>query len=389
MKKLYYDSPYIREFEGTVVSCEKGKKGYEVVLDQTAFYPEGGGQPTDTGILGGVRVLEVHEKQGVVTHYLDAPLTAGETVKGVIDWEPRFIHMQEHSGEHLVSGLIHQRFGYDNVGFHMGAEEVTIDFNGLIEWDELMEIEKKANEIIWDNREIYADFPSKEELDALDYRSKKELTGDVRIVKIPGGDVCACCGTHVKRTGEIGLVKFLSMIHYKGGVRISLLCGKRAMEDYEKKRSEVQKISNLLSAKPTEIAGAVEKMKGEISKLQEKLSECYRGMIENRVSALACTEENLYIVEKDFGAQHLRMMVNRILDEKKGKTVVALSGNKDNGFIYIMGSQTEDMRALSKELNQKLSGRGGGSVQMAQGTFFAEEAQVDAVLSERGFMKIS
>lgn len=389
MKKLYYDSPYIREFEGTVVSCEKGKKGYEVVLDQTAFYPEGGGQPTDTGVLGGVKVLEVHERQGIVTHYLEAALTVGETVKGVIDWEPRFIHMQEHSGEHLVSGLIHERFGYDNVGFHMGAEEVTIDFNGLIEWDELMEIEKKANEIIWDNREIYADFPEKEELDTLDYRSKKELTGDVRIVKIPGGDVCACCGTHVKYTGEIGLVKFLSMIHYKGGVRISLLCGKRAIADYEKKREEVQRISNLLSAKPTEISNAVEKMKGEISKLQEKLSECYRGMIENRVIGLECSEKSLYIMEKDFGAQHLRMMVNRILEEKKGKTVLALSGNKDNGFVYIMGSQEEDMRLLSKELNQKLSGRGGGSVQMAQGTFFAEEEMVETVLIEKGFTKIS
>jgi len=265
---------------------------------------------------------------------------------------------------------------------------VTIDFNGLIEWDELMEIEKKANEIIWDNREIYADFPTKEELDTLDYRSKKELTGDVRIVKIPGGDICACCGTHVKRTGEIGLVKFLSMIHYKGGVRISLLCGKRAMADYEKKREEVQKISVLLSAKPTEISSAVEKMKGEISRLQEKLSECYRGLIENRVNALASSEDALYIIEKDFGAQHLRMLANRILEAEKGTTVVALSGNKDNGFIYIMGSRNEDMRLLSKELNQKLSGRGGGSVQMAQGTFFADEAQVDVVLNEKGFKKI-
>ena len=389
MKKLYYDSPYIREFQGTVVSCEKGKKGFEVILDQTAFYPEGGGQPTDTGVLGGVKVLEVHEKQGIVTHYLEAPLTVGETVTGVIDWEKRFIHMQEHSGEHLVSGLIHERFGYDNVGFHMGSEEVTIDFNGLIEWDELMEIEKKANDIIWDNREIYADFPEKEELDALDYRSKKELTGDVRIVKIPGGDICACCGTHVKHTGEIGLVKFLSMIHYKGGVRISLLCGKRAMADYEKKRGAEQKISVLLSAKPTEIAAAVEKMKAENSRLQDKLYECYKGMVENRVNALECSEDSLFVIEKDFSALHLRMMVNRILEEKKGKTVLALSGNKESGFIYIMGSQEEDMRVLSKELNQKLSGRGGGSVQMTQGSFFAEEAQIDEVLSEKGFRKIN
>lgn len=388
MKKLYYDSLYIREFEATVVSCEKGKKGYEVVLDQTAFYPEGGGQPTDTGVLGGVKVLEVHEKGGMVTHYLENALETGAKVTGVIDWDNRFIHMQEHSGEHLVSGLIHARFGYDNVGFHMGAEEVTIDFNGLIEWDELMEIEKKANEIIWDNREIYADFPPKEELDALDYRSKKELTGDVRIVKIPGGDVCACCGTHVKRTGEIGLVKFLSMIHYKGGVRISLLCGKRAMADYEKKREEVQKISVMLSAKPSEISGAVEKMKSEISRLQEKLSECYKGMIEQKVAEMKISDADVYVIEKEFGAQHLRQMVNRILEEKKGKTVLALSGNKDGGFVYIMGSQSEDMRLLSRELNGKLSGRGGGSTQMAQGTFFADESDVCVVLEEKGFIRV-
>lgn len=387
MKKLYYDSPYIKEFEATVMSCEKRKKGYEVVLDQTAFYPEGGGQPTDTGVLGGVKVLEVHEKAGVVTHYLEDALEVGAKVTGMIDWNNRFIHMQEHSGEHLVSGLIHARFGYDNVGFHMGADEVTIDFNGLIEWDELMEIEKKANEIIWDNREIYADFPPKEELDALDYRSKKELSGDVRIVKIPGGDVCACCGTHVKRTGEIGLVKFLSMIHYKGGVRISLLCGKRAMADYEKKREEVQKISVMLSAKPAEISSAVEKMKGEISKLQEKLSECYKGMIEQKVAGMEHSEDFIYVVEKEFGSQHLRQLVNRILEEKKGKTVLALSGNGDNGFVYIVGSQSEDMRQLSKELNGKLSGRGGGSVQMAQGTFFADEATMCAVLSEMNFRR--
>ena len=386
MKKLYYDSPYIKEFEAEVISCEKGKKGYEVVLDQTAFYPEGGGQPTDTGILGGVKVLQVHEKNGIVTHYLENPLAVGEKVQGTIDWENRFIHMQEHSGEHLVSGLIHERFGYDNVGFHMGADEVTIDFNGPIEWDELMEIERKANAIIWDNREIYADFPPKEELAALDYRSKKELTGDVRIVKIPGGDVCACCGTHVKYTGEIGLVKFLSMIHYKGGVRISLLCGKRAMADYEKKREEVQKISVMLSAKPTEISSAVEKMKGEIAKLQEKLSECYRGMIEQKVAELEESDKNIYIIEKEFGAQHLRQLVNRILEEKKGKTVLALSGNREGGFLYIMGSQNEDMRLLSKELNTLMSGRGGGSPQMAQGTFFVDEENMHAILKGKGFV---
>lgn len=385
MKKLYYESSYIREFEGMVLSCEKGKKGYEVILDRTAFYPEGGGQPTDTGILGGVRVLEVHEKNGEVVHYLEAPLPVGDRVSGTIDWERRFTHMQEHSGEHLVSGLIHAKYGYDNVGFHMGTDEVTIDFNGLLEWGDLMEIERKANDMIWQNLEIYADFPPKEELEALDYRSKKELTGEIRIVKIPGGDVCACCGTHVKRTGEIGLVKFLSMIHYKGGVRISLLCGKRAVKDYEKKRSEIQKLSVMLSAKPGEVAQFVEKMKDEIAGLQEKLAECYRMQIEQIVRELPDGDRSLYFIENGFGAQQLRQLINRILEEGKAKTVLALAKNRAGEYLYVMGSQSEDMRLFSKKLNGLLSGRGGGSVQMAQGTFFTEKEALCATLNGEGF----
>lgn len=388
MKKLYYESSYIKEFEGKVLSCEKGKKGYEVILDRTAFYPEGGGQPTDVGILGGVRVLEVHEKNGEVVHYLEEPLPVGETVSGTIDWERRMIHMQEHSGEHLVSGLIHAKYGYDNVGFHMGTDEVTIDFNGLLEWEDLMEIEEKANDLIWKNLEIYADFPPKEELETLDYRSKKELNGAIRIVKIPGGDICACCGTHVKRTGEIGLVKFLSMIHYKGGVRISLLCGKRAVQDYEKKRGEIQKLSVMLSAKPGEVPQFVEKMKDEIAGLQEKLAECYRAQIEQIVRELPQSDAKLYRIENRFGAQQLRQLANRILEEEKAKTVLALAKNRDGEYLYVIGSRSEDMRLLSKKLNSLLSGRGGGSVQMAQGTFFAEEEALCATLYGEGFFTV-
>lgn len=388
MKKLFYDSPYIKEFESQVISCREGKKGYEVVLKETAFYPEGGGQPADTGVLGGVRVFDVHEKGGEIVHYTEAPLAEGETVKGTIDWDRRFIHMQEHSGEHLVSGLIHERFGYDNVGFHMGAEEITIDFNGVIEWDELMEIEEKANEIIWENREIRAYFPPADELASLDYRSKKELAGDVRIVTIPGGDTCACCGTHVEETGEIGLVKFVSMIHYKGGVRITLLCGKLAVRDYEKRREQVQKVSVLLSAKADDIAGAVEKMKQENADLQAKLSELYRIVIEERVAKLPESEESLVMMEPDFDGLRLRMLANRILEEKKARKILTLSGTNDGGFLYVLGSQSEDMRLLSKELNKLLNGRGGGSIQMAQGTFFTEKETLYAILKEKGFSNL-
>ena len=386
MNKLYYDSAYIKEFEAQVLSCQEGKKGWEITLSATAFYPEGGGQPADTGLLGNVRVTDVHEKDGQVVHYTDGPLPVGEMVRGVIDWDRRFQHMQEHSGEHLVSGLIHQRFGYDNVGFHMGTDEVTIDFNGVLEWGDLMAIEEKANGMIWENLEISAVYPEKDELDAMEYRSKKELTGAVRIVSIPGGDVCACCGTHVERTGEIGLVKFLSMIHYKGGVRISLLCGKRAVEDYERKRDQVQKISVLLSARPGEISRAVEKLKDEEAKLQEKLVAAYDKLIASEVRDIKEGDGDIFILEPDFEAIQLRHLVNRLLEEKKGRTVLALGGAAEGSFLYVLGSRDGDMRRLSRELNGLLNGRGGGSAQMAQGTFFATKDQLQAILKERGFM---
>ena len=386
MNKLYYDSAYIKEFEAQVLSCQEGKKGWEITLSATAFYPEGGGQPADTGLLGNVRVTDVHEKDGQVVHYTDGPLPVGEMVRGVIDWDRRFQHMQEHSGEHLVSGLIHQRFGYDNVGFHMGTDEVTIDFNGVLEWEDLMAIEEKANGMIWENLEISAVYPEKDELDAMEYRSKKELTGAVRIVSIPGGDVCACCGTHVERTGEIGLVKFLSMIHYKGGVRISLLCGKRAVEDYERKRDQVQKVSVLLSARPGEIARAVEKLKEDEAKLQEKLVAAYDKLIASEVRDIKEGDGDIFILEPDFEAIQLRHLVNRLLEEKKGRTVLALGGAAEGSFLYVLGSRDGDMRQLSRELNGLLNGRGGGSAQMAQGTFFATKDQLQAILKEKGFM---
>ena len=386
MNKLYYDSAYIKEFEAQVLSCQEGKKGWEITLSATAFYPEGGGQPADTGLLGNVRVTDVHEKDGQVVHYTDGPLPVGEMVRGVIDWDRRFQHMQEHSGEHLVSGLIHQRFGYDNVGFHMGTDEVTIDFNGVLEWGDLMAIEEKANGMIWENLEISAVYPEKDELDAMEYRSKKELIGAVRIVSIPGGDVCACCGTHVERTGEIGLVKFLSMIHYKGGVRISLLCGKRAVEDYERKRDQVQKISVLLSARPGEISRAVEKLKDEEAKLQEKLVAAYDKLLASEVRGIKEGDGDIFILEPDFEAIQLRHLVNRLLEEKKGRTVLALGGAAEGSFLYVLGSREGDMRRLSRELNGLLNGRGGGSAQMAQGTFFATKDQLQAILKEKGFM---
>ena len=269
-KKLYYEDPFLREFTAAVISCEEVKGGYLVTLDRTAFYPEGGGQPYDTGVLGEANVLEVHDKGGVITHLCDKPLAAGESVDGRIDWARRFDHMQQHSGEHICSGLICARFRCDNVGFHMGAESVTIDFNADISWDELLEIEEAANRYICEDHPIDIHFYRGAELDAVEYRSKKPLEGDVRIVAFPGADCCACCGTHVARSGQVGLVKFLSVQRFRDGVRIELLCGGRALRYLSSCWEQSLHIAQALSVKPTASFAGVERLLTELSALKQR-----------------------------------------------------------------------------------------------------------------------
>ena len=232
-EKLYYKDSHCLVFDAVVIDCREEKKGYSVVLDRTAFFPEGGGQLADTGTLGGVRVTDVHEKGGDIRHYTNAPLTVGECVHGEIDKEQRLRRMQNHSGEHILSGLVHNTYGYDNVGFHMGAECMIIDFSGELSWEQLMELETKANGVVRQNLPLHIWFPNEAELHALEYRSKLELTENVRIVEIPGVDRCACCAPHVERTGEVGVVKILDSQRHRGGQRVSVICGLDALEDYE------------------------------------------------------------------------------------------------------------------------------------------------------------
>lgn len=379
MEKLYYQLPYVKQFEAKVLSCEKGKKGFEVILDRTGFYPEGGGQPSDTGMLGEARVLEVHEKGEEIIHYTDREMQTGQTVAGTIDWEGRFSNMQQHSGEHIVSGLIHGRYGYDNVGFHMGHEEMTIDLNGSLTWTQLMEIEKEANEVVYSNQYIAVTYPTEEELAELDYRSKKELTGQVRIVEIPGSDCCACCGTHVERTGEIGAIKFLSMIHYKGGVRISMICGAKAMEDYDRKTDQAIAISNLLSAKPDRLAEAVERLKNEAAEKDARIGALTRELFTLKAERYEEGQKLLLVFEEGLLPVQVRQFCNLLLEEGKAGTAAVFSPDGRGGYNYCAGSRAIDMKEAGKTLNAKLNGRGGGSSQMIQGSFAAPEEEIKEV----------
>ncbi len=378
-KKLYYDNPFLQRFAAVVTACEEAKGGWAVTLDQTAFYPEGGGQPYDTGTLGDVKVLEVHEKDGVVTHLCGAPLAVGESIEGEIDWARRFDHMQQHSGEHICSGLICARFHCDNVGFHMGTDTVTIDFNADISWDALAEIEEAANRYIYEDHPIDIQLHRGAELDAIDYRSKKPLEGDVRIVTFPQADCCACCGTHVARSGQVGLVKFLSVQRFRDGVRIELLCGGRALRYLSSCWEQSLHIAQALSVKPTASFAGVERLLTELSALKQR---CAR--LEESVFAQTAAQYegkgDVLLFEDEMSGDSLRKLCDAVASTCGGRC--AVFAGTDGAYKYAIGLVSGDLRELTKKLNAELSGRGGGKPNFVQGSVAAARRAVEKFFCE-------
>ena len=380
-RKLYYEDPFQKGFATTVVSCDAVKGGYAVVLAETAFYPEGGGQPYDTGVLGEANVLEVHEKNGVITHLCDKPFEVGKSVSGKIDWARRFDHMQQHSGEHICSGLICERFHCDNVGFHMGADVVTIDFNADISWDELMEIEQLANLYIYEDHPIDIQFYRGAELDKVEYRSKKPLEGDVRIVSFPGADCCACCGTHVLRSGQVGLVKFLSVQKFREGVRIELLCGKRALDYLSCTWAQARDIGQNLSVKPVDAGAAVERLKGELAEIKARCAA-----LEEAVFAADAREYagkgDVLLFRPAMKPDSVRRLADAVSKTCGG--LAAVFAGENGYFHYALGrADGTDISALVKTMNAALHGRGGGRNGFAQGSVEAEQGAIEAFFKEK------
>ncbi|MCR5575816.1 MAG: hypothetical protein K6F56_02280 [Oscillospiraceae bacterium] len=378
-EKLYYADSHLAVFSALVLSCEQAKKGFAVVLDRTAFFPEGGGQSADTGTLGSARVLDAQERGGDVVHLCDAPLPVGERVEGRLDFERRLRRMQNHSGEHIVSGLVHNRFGFDNVGFHMGEDCMTIDFSGELSWEELMDVEQRANELVRENVPVRVWFPDAEELAALDYRSKLELTENVRIVEIPGADRCACCAPHVTRTGEIGAVKILDSQRHRGGVRLSVVCGMDALELFRAQQESVTEISRLLSAKRGEIAGAVRRVLAEQQRLKERCDALSAALIERLAADCAPTDGSLVLFDSLLDEIAQRELVN-LLAEKCGGFAAVFCGADAEGWRYIIGSRRLDLRAMAKTINAAVNGRGGGRPEMITGRAAASREEIESGL---------
>ena len=337
-RRLYYEDVYKKEFIATVVECREQKKGYAVIVDESAFYPEGGGQPSDVGTLGDAKVTEVHEKEGELLHYTDKALEVGAKVEGKIDWARRFDLMQQHSGEHMVSGIIHEKYGYDNVGFHMGSDVITVDLNGMLDDAQLAEIEREVNERVWEDREVVITYPDAEELKTIDYRSKKELTGQVRIVTFPGVDVCACCGTHVTHTGEIGMVKLLSVVKFHDGIRMEMICGKRVLDYLNMVNEQNHQISMKLSAKMDRTADAVQRlqdenfrMKGQVARMEEEMFRAEAKKWEGAGSVL--------IFKEGLEADSVRKLADAVMNTCEGCCAV-FSRNEDGSYTFVETSGT-------------------------------------------------
>ena len=362
----------MKEFEAQVVSCVESERGFEVILDKTAFFPEGGGQPGDRGIIAGVNVIDTVENGEEVVHICDAAVSG--TVNCVLDFERRFSNMQQHSGEHIISGIIHEMCGFDNVGFHMGENCITVDFNGVVTAGQLAEAERLSNEVIYENIPIEAIYPTDEELAGYDYRSKKEIKGQVRLTKIGNADLCACCGTHVAYTGEIGIIKVLSVMNYKSGVRISLQIGRKAFGDYCEKNKSVYAISNLLCAKTEEVADAVEKLQGRLKEADFRYNALKKELFAEK--SKNASGKKCCMFDDGASADDARVFADMLAD-KVGIAAV-FSGNDADGYKYAVVSRETDVREIGKALNSALSGRGGGKPNMIQGSVTAAKTEIEA-----------
>lgn len=382
-EKLFYEDSYRKQFTATVISCEPFGDHYKAVLDRTAFFPEGGGQYADTGRLDDIPVLDVQEKEGMIYHYVGKELMAGVKVTGIIDWEKRFSKMQQHTAEHIISGLIHQKFGYHNVGFHLADNYCTLDLDGPLTKEELREIEFEANKVVFANHPVEILYPTKEELKHMEYRSKIEIEGQVRIVRIPECDVCACCAPHLKTTGEVGLIKFVQSQNYKGGVRITMLSGDRAFWDYCRKEDSIREIMGSLAAKEELVVEAVEHLKAENAELKQKIKEQQNILLKKIAEQISEHEQVVCVFDEMLEGEMPRNLMNMILE--KGTALCAVfAGNEASGFRYVIGSHDMDLRNLCKDLNAAFEGRGGGKSFMVQGSLKGKRDDIKKWIAEAG-----
>ena len=368
-ERLFEKDAYCRSFDAEIVSCEQKDEFFLVVLDKTAFFPEGGGQAPDKGTINGTEVLDVQEKDGIVYHKTEKAFNIGDTVNCELDWELRFSRMQSHSGEHIVSGVVHSLFGYDNVGFHMSEKTMTVDFSGPLTAEDIAKVELESNKAIYKNVPITASYPSKEELAETDYRSKIEPRDGIRLITIEGFDCCACCAPHPAFTGEIGVIKIIDSCPHKKGTRIEMVAGINAFYDYSALHTSNKQVMNLLSAKRDSISLSVEKLQETANNLKSENGKMSRKLA---LASLSPVTVNgcAYAISENMSYDDLRECANNLIENGTRKCIL-LSSSDENSYIYVVSSAENDVRSLVSELNSTFNGKGGGKDNYAQGKLSA------------------
>ena len=378
-EKLYDKDSHLKEFTGTVLSCKKTGEKYAVTLNRTAFFPEGGGQQSDRGYIGDAYISDVQIKNGEILHFADKPLSVGQAYDCKLVFDFRFRNMQNHSGEHIISGIVHRLYGFNNVGFHLGAE-MTMDFDGELTRRQLDEIEDLANKAVYENLPVKAYYPTDEELKSLDYRSKLDLKEDVRIVEIKGVDVCACCAPHVKATGEIGIIKILDFEKYKGGVRLIVKCGADALRDYREKYKNVLEISNLLSAKQFEVSVAVVRLNEQLSAEKAAAAALKKRLIAEKAAGFAPDTDKTAVFENGLDIKELQLLADALC-KKAGGIRGAFSG-ADGAFSFAICGEETALGEFFAKFKAAFNTRGGGRNGIRQGTVCADRAEIEGLFKE-------
>lgn len=403
--KLYDTTPYETTFTATVLSCEvcpersTGQKVakqdtasqlpdtepvttkiYRLILDRTLFFPEEGGQSSDKGVINGIEVVDVQINNDIVEHYITTPIDEGTQITAAIDWNHRFSNMQQHSAEHIFSGIVYREYGFKNVGFHLSDNIVTMDFDGVLTAEQIEDIEWKVNQAIAENIEIDARYPEQEELAQLDYRSKIEIDGPVRIVTIPGYDVCACCAPHVKRTGEIGILKVMTVQNYKGGVRISILCGFRALKAFREKNKVVSSLMNCLSTGQETLFERVSQLKEGNQELKIQIGILKQEAMLGKIEIIPRQQKHVILFEEELDTAIVRNVVNALVEKHEGNCAV-FTGNDTTGYRFILGSKTLDCRETAASLRERFGAKCGGSQMMIQGSVEADRESILQLLA--------
>ena len=375
-RALYYEDGYLSRFSSRVVSCEPQGDLWAVTLEATAFYPEGGGQAGDTGTLNGIPVLDTQEQGDRVVHLCGQPLEPGETVEGIIDFDRRFDLMQQHTGEHMLSGLIHRRYGYHNKGYHVGAEFVTVDFDGVIPQEDIPSLEKELNEAVWRNLPVKCWIPSPEELPEVTYRTKRPLPWPVRIVEVPGCDSCACCGIHVGSTGAVGVIKILTTMGFRGGTRLEMVSGRRAWAAMNDAYEQNRQVSQAFSAQLNQTGDAARRMNEVVSELKCRITQLQRQQISSVANSYVNQGDVLHITD-GLDPVLVRELADAIA-EVCGGTAAVFSGTDEGGYSCCVVTRSGDLRSLGKAMNAALNGRGGGKPNCHQGKVSCTRAEIEA-----------